>query len=170
MTNFQCLANRRQNYTNKEFAISAVPCLTDRANIYVCAFCVPQCPLSFCCESVAWLTTGREIGMAEAFFPENLERGKIWPLCLLSPTTDATFARNRPYCRNPLSCSPPPLSYLCNVAISTQVFQYAGASCDSERRRRPSNLGGVKLTRGPGGTFANNGLARAHSHEHAYYP
>ena len=22
----------------------------------------------------------------------------------------------------------------------------------------------------PGGTFANNGLARAHSHEHAYYP
>ena len=27
ITNFQCLANRRQNYTNKEFAISAVPCL-----------------------------------------------------------------------------------------------------------------------------------------------
>ena len=108
MTNLQCLANRRQNNTNKEFAISAVPCLTDRTNIYVCAFCVPQCPLSFCCESVAWLTRGREIGMAEAFFPENLERGKIWPLCLLSPTTDATFARNRPYCRNPLSCSPSP--------------------------------------------------------------
>ena len=58
MTNLQCLANRRQNNTNKEFAISAVPCLTDRANIYVCAFCVPQCPLSFCCESVAWLTRG----------------------------------------------------------------------------------------------------------------
>ena len=152
MTNFQCLANRRQNNTNKEFAISAVPCLNKPCK-YPCMCTHFVCHSAHCLFAVnLWRGSreGGEIGMAAAFFPENLERGKIWPLCLLSPTTDATFARNRPYCRNPPLAPPPPLSYLCNVAISPQVFQYAGASCDSERRRRPSNLGGVKLTRGPG--------------------
>ena len=31
-------------------------------------------------------------------------------------------------------------------------------------------LDGGGVGGGPGGIFANNGLARAHSHAHAYYP
>ena len=110
MTNFQCLANRRQNNTNKELAMCAVPCLNKPCK-YPCMCTHFVCHSAHCLFAVnLWRGSRgeREIGMAEAFFPENLERGKIWPLCLLSPTTDATFARNRPYCRNPLSCSPSP--------------------------------------------------------------
>ena len=95
-----------------------------------------------------------EIGMTEAFFPKNLEVGEIWPLCLLS-TADGTFARNRlNYCLQPPLSHPPPLSYLCNsllAAISPPPVSsnMRAAPCDSGSRRRPSNLGGVKLTRGP---------------------
>ena len=77
---------------------------------------------------------------------QKFRRGEIWPLCLLS-TADGTFARNRAnYCLQP---SPFEL-FMQRRYLPQPSSNMRAAPCDSGSRRRPSNLGGVKLTRGPG--------------------
>ena len=100
-------------------------CSVQCANVHMCAVSSVQ---TFCSESEAWLTREGwglpEIGMTEAFFPENLEEGRFPHFGCFPPHTPPHLREIDPFARNPFplwviyaSCYLPPGLPICSSSL-----------------------------------------------------
>ena len=118
---------------SSHFAMQCPVCKCSNVRCLVCK-CAYMCAVSsvqtFCSESEAWLTREGwglpEIGMTEAFFPENLEEGRFPHFGCFPPHTLPHLREIDPFARNPFplplwviyaSCYLPPGLPICSSSL-----------------------------------------------------
>ena len=118
---------------SSHFAMQCPVCKCSNVRCLVCK-CAYMCAVysvqTFCSESEAWLTREGwglpEIGMTEAFFPENLEEGRFPHFGCFPPQTPPHLREIDPFARNPFplplwviyaSCYLPPGLPICSSSL-----------------------------------------------------